>query len=70
MEPWDSLILCELTVHSVRWLTHSAKEGVEGRLLHNISDKLWVRQFGTEPIRGKHILDLVFTDVPDYTSSS
>ena len=58
-------VLGDLNVHSIRWLTHSARESIEGRLLCEISDQLGLRQLVKEPTRGKHILDLVFTDVPD-----
>ena len=61
-------MLGDLNVHSIRWLTHSARESIEGRLLCEISDQLGLRQFVKEPTRGKHILDLVFTDVPDCTA--
>ena len=60
--------LGDLNVHSVRWLTHSARESVEGRLLRDLSDQLGLRQLVTEPTRGKYILDLVRTDVPDCTA--
>ena len=60
--------LGDLNVHSVRWLQHSAMESVEGRLLHDISDQLGLRQLVTEPTRGKYRLDLVFLDVPDCTA--
>ena len=60
--------LGDLNVHSVRWLQHSAMESVEGRLLHDISDQLGLRQLVTEPTRGKYLLDLVFTDLPDCTA--
>ena len=51
--------LGDLNVHSVRWLQHSARESVEGRLLRDISDQLGLRQLVTEPTRGKYLLDLV-----------
>ena len=60
--------LGDLNVHSVRWLQNSARESVEGRLLHDISDQLGLQQLVTEPTRGKYLLDLVFTDVPDCTA--
>ena len=60
--------LGDLNVHSVRWLTHSARESVEGRLLRNHSDQLGLRQLVTEPTRGKYLVDLVLTDVPDCTA--
>ena len=55
-------------MHSIRWLTHSAWESAEGRLLRDISDQLGLRQLVTEPTRGKYLLDLVLTDVPDSTA--
>ena len=33
-------VLGDLNVHSIRWLTHSARENAEGRLLRDISDQL------------------------------
>ena len=61
-------VLGDLNVRSIRWLTHPARESVEGRLLCDISDQLGLRQIVKEPTRGKYILDLVPTDVPDCTA--
>ena len=61
-------MLGDLNVHSIRWLTHAARESVEGRLLCDISDQLGLRQIVKEPIRGQYTLDLVLTDVPDCTA--
>lgn len=47
-------VLGDLNVHSIRWLTHSARESVEGRDLCDTSSK--------------YILDLVLTDVLDCTA--
>ena len=58
----------DLNVHAISWLTHSARENTEGRLLRDISDQLGLRQVVTEPTRGKYLLDLVLTDVPDCTA--
>ena len=60
-------VLGDLNVHSVRWLTHSARESVEGRELCDTSSRLGLCQLVKEPTRGKYILDLVLTDVPDCT---
>ena len=57
-------VLGDLNVHSIRWLMHSARESVEGRLLQDISSKHCFRQVVREPTRGEHLLDLVLTDVP------
>ena len=58
-------ILGDLNVDAIRWLTHSARKNTEGRFLRDISDQLGRRQIVTEPTRGKYLLDLVLTDVPD-----
>ena len=58
-------VLGDLNVHSIRWLTHSARESAEGRLLCDTSNQMGLRQLVKEPTRGKYILDLVLTDVPD-----
>ena len=61
-------VLGDFDVHSIRWLTYSARESTEGRLLHDISDQLGMRQIVREPTHGKYLLDLVLTDVPDCTA--
>ena len=58
-------VLGDLNVHSIRWLRHSARETVEGRVLHDISSKLGLRQVVRQPTRGEYLLDLVLTDVLD-----
>ena len=58
-------MLGDLNVHSIRWLTHPARDRFDGRLLYDISHQLGLRQFVKERIRGKYILELVLTDVPD-----
>lgn len=63
-----AFVLGDLNVHSIRWLTYSARESAESRLLHDISDQLVMRQIVREPTRGKYLLDLVLTDVPDCTA--
>ena len=63
-----AFVLGDLNVHSIRWLTYPARENAEGRLLHDISDQLGMRQIVREPTRGKYLLDLVLTDVPDCTA--
>ena len=55
-------------MHSIRWLTYSARESAEGRLLNDISDQLGMRQLVREPTRGKYLLDLVLTDVLECTA--
>ena len=60
--------LGDLNVNSIRWLTHSARESTDGRLLNDIADQLGMRQLVRELTRGKYLLDLVFTDVPDCTA--
>ena len=49
-------VLGDLNVHSIRWLTHSARESVEGRELCDTSNRLGLRQLVKEPTRGKYIL--------------
>ena len=44
-------VLDDLNVHNIPWLTHSARESVEGRLLCDTSDRLGLRQLVKEPIR-------------------
>ena len=61
-------ILGNLNVHSVRWLTNSGREIIEGRLSRDLSDRLGLRPLVTEPIHGKYLLDLVVTDVLDCTA--
>ena len=61
-------VLGDLNVHSIRWLTHSARESIEGRQLRDTSDRLGLKQIVKEPTRGEYLLDLVLTDVPDCTA--
>ena len=61
-------VLGDLNVHSIRWLTHSARESVEGRLLRDTSDRLGLKQIVKEHTRGEYLLDLVLTDVLDCTA--
>ena len=58
----------DLNVHSIRWLTYSARESAEGNLLQDISDQLVMRQLIRERFRDKYLVDLVLTDVPDCTA--
>ena len=59
------VVLGDLNVHSIRWLTHSARESIEGRQLRDTSDRLGLKQIVKELTRGEYLLDLVLTDVPD-----
>ena len=61
-------MLGDLSVHTIRWFTHSARESVETQLLCDTLNQLGLRQLVKEPTRGKYILDLILTDVPDCTA--
>ena len=61
-----AFVMGDFNVHCIRWLTRSTRDTVEGRVLQDISSKLWLRQLVRQPARGEHLLDLVCLDVFDY----
>ena len=63
-------VLCDLNVHSVRGLRHSARESVEWRTLFEVGSMLGLQQKVKEPTRNQYILDLVITDVTDCTAKT
>ena len=64
-----TFVLGDLNVHTTRWLVHSARESAEGRLMAEASRRLGLRQLVNQPTRGKYLLDVVLTDVPDCKAS-
>ena len=64
-----TFVLGDLNVHSTRWLVHSARESAEGRLMAETSRRLGFREFVKQFTRGKYLLDVVLTDVPNCKAS-
>ena len=62
-------VLGDFNVHSIGWLAPSERESIEGRFLCDLSKQLGLRQLVKEPTRGKYVLDLVLSDVPDCTAT-
>ena len=59
-----TVIAGDLNVHSQRWLTHSAAETTpEGTALCSFCDAYGFEEKVQKPTRGKHLLDLVLTDL-------
>ena len=58
-------IFCDANVHHKRWLKFSRENTRLGQELQDICDAAGLEQLVREPTRGKHLLDLVLTSMPD-----
>ena len=63
-----TILIGDINVHSIRWLTHSAKETREGAAMHDTANRMGLRQIVRAPTRGPYLLDLVLSDVKDITA--
>ena len=55
----------DLNLHHIGWLRHSSHNSVEGTLMMNTCLQFGLHQIVRAPTRGRHILDLVLTDLGD-----
>ncbi len=58
-----TIFVGDFNVHHRRWLIHSNKNSLEGKLLYDISVDFGLKQGVREPTRGNHLLDLVLSDM-------
>ena len=60
-----TLVMGDMNVHNVEWLTHSTSNSPEGRELHDVACSHGLRQYVKEPTRKAALLDLVLADCDD-----
>ena len=59
-----TLLLGDLNVHHVDWLTHSNSTSAGGKRLRLAAAAMGLNQLVREPTRGNYLLDLALSDIP------
>ena len=59
----NCIIMGDLNVHNIEWLTYSNRNSPEGRTMEAICCEHGLRQLVRKPTRGSYLLDLVLSDL-------
>ena len=63
-----NLLVGDVNVHHIQWLRHSRETTASGKRMRLAAANMGLKQVVNQPTRGKHLLDLVLTDVPGTTT--
>ena len=63
---FGTIILGDFNVHNKAWLKYSSHDSPEGYALQNFCQRHGFQNYVTMPTRGKHLLDLVLSDLADH----
>ena len=63
------VLIGDCNVHNKRWLQYSSKNSPEGDALFRVAGQIGCDQIVSSPTRGKHLLDLVLTDMRDASAT-
>ena len=58
-----TILVGDINAHHRRWLVHSNKNSIEGKLMWDICTDFGLQQGVREPTRGPYLLDLVMSDM-------
>lgn len=62
------VIVGDMNIHHAKWLRFSNGNSAAGELFHTTCKTFGLRQMVRQPARGKYLLDLVLSSLPDETS--
>ena len=68
-EALGTLLVGDLNVHHVAWLTHSRETTPNGKNMRLAAAHMGLTQLVHQPTRGKYLLDLVLSDIPGTRAS-
>ena len=63
--PDGCILVGDMNVHNVDWLTYSSSRSPEGVALHKMASSHGFEECVRKPTRGANLLDLVLADIPD-----